>query len=109
MRIPWSAMTPRDVFDSLACAPSKVAGQWQPPEVYGGQERYPACRRTPQGQTIVWDRDGIVSVHNWCVPADAPIKDIQFKTRDEADAWLRNMGWLLVDPDEPAAAVSANA
>ena len=72
-------MTPREVWDALRTAP-KVAGPWTLGE-----------RREARGMRIVaseTDRGVFVDACSWTV-----------SNRVEADALLRDAGWLLVDDE----------
>ena len=75
----WSRMTPREAWEHLRAAP-KVAGPWTLGE-----------RREARGMRIVaseTDRGVFVDACSWTV-----------SNRVEADALLRDAGWLLVDDE----------
>ena len=75
----WSRMTPREAWEHLRAAP-KVAGPWTLGE-----------RREARGMRIVaseTDRGVFVDARPWTV-----------SNRVEADALLRDAGWLLVDDE----------
>lgn len=90
----WASMSPREVFEALKAVPRKVAGPWE-----DAAERTPACRRTPSGETIVWQanwQDDKYVIHNWVYFG---VGATVFSTREEVDARLRELGWLLVEPE----------
>jgi hypothetical protein len=91
----WTRLTAQQIFEVLS-DPPRVAGPWLDAWVdSGGVERQPPCRKTPDGMTVVWDRDGMVSVHAVAFRAASP-KPVACATRKEADEVLRKEGWLLV-------------
>lgn len=88
----WEKLTPRELFEALKTVPRKVAGPWTE-----AVDRTPACRRTPTGETIVWQaswQDYSYVIHNWVYFGEG--KTV-FDTRQEVDARLRELGWILVD------------
>lgn len=106
--IDGKAMSPKEVFDALVARPKLVAGPWEPAYVDGGgTERWPPCRKTPDGATVVWERaedHGAVVLHAHALahqglPVDA--RRMRCGSRAEADRMLRDAGWLLVE-DHPS-------
>lgn len=91
----WGAMTPREMFEALVAAPKNVAGPWQPMTCL----RDTVARETVSGQTVVWEREGMVVIHDWVLPY-AERQRVAFSTRAQADARLRQLGWLLVDDEK---------
>jgi hypothetical protein len=97
MKVDWSGLLPQEVFDSLVSAPKQVAGPWQPACIDGEFMRWPPCRRTPDGVTVVWEFDGQVTIHALAFAHQvvAP-KPVECESRQKADEVLRKAGWLLV-------------
>lgn len=96
----WQAMSPREVYEALRTAP-RVAGAWEPAWIDDCNgvlvQRFPACRKTPDGHTVVWVLNGKVQVHAWALLGTRPWAPVEFETRDDADRFLRSVGWVLVD------------
>jgi hypothetical protein len=84
--VDWSTMSPRDVWESLKSAP-KVAGPWTPHAHGFGCDcgAYPADSNYRKGWSYRPDLSGREVVDDAC------------KSRGEADADLREQGWVLVD------------
>lgn len=94
--IDWTNLSPQDTFDSVRSAP-RVAGPWQDAWVEGEFQRYPPCRKAPDGMTLVWEFEGRVVVHSHALAHRAVSPDpVDCKSRSEADEVLQNAGWLLV-------------
>lgn len=94
--IHWESLSPQDTFDTLRAAP-RVAGRWEPAWVEGEFQRYPPCRKAPDGMTLVWDFNGEVVVHSQALAHRAiGAEPVHCHTREEADEVLKNAGWLLV-------------
>jgi hypothetical protein len=82
-------MTAAEVFEALKAAPKLVAGPWE----FDEDERLE--RLDTEGDSIAWQHDsGHVTIG---VEPDDVEHYGEFATRDEADARLRELGWLLVD------------
>lgn len=99
----WNVMTPRQIFDAIMTRPKLVAGPWEPPFVdSGGVERWPACRKTPDGMTLVWERaedEGRVTVHASALSHLSFYADARAcASRAEADEVLRAAGYIIVEP-----------
>lgn len=112
MLVPWKDMNAHDTFVSLLNAPKKIAGPWHEPVL----DRFPACRKGPDGHTVVWDFGGKITVHAFSVqmsiqvdsPDDAAARNspLHFTSRGAADTWLRDHGWILDDEPVDASALS---
>jgi len=112
MLVPWKDMNAHETFVSLLNAPKKIAGPWVEPAL----DRLPACRRGPDGHTVVWEYGNKVTIHAFAVlmsiqtdsPADAAARNgpLHFTSRAAADAWLRDHGWLLDDEPVDASTLS---
>jgi hypothetical protein len=85
IRVDWSAMTPREVWEALKSAP-KVAGPWDDRK-YGRAHRIDCM-----GNSITFDWGG-ENVTTLIASGAIP----RFPDRASADAALRAAGWLLVD------------
>lgn len=94
--IDWTCFTPREVWAALASAP-KVAGPWTAngsrEYLFGGREICWRSTVSPDGRSFR------------CREDDDPDHDDDptrfYATREDVDARLRELGWLLVD--EPVA------
>jgi hypothetical protein len=103
MRLNWSKMTPREVWEwvkrlqgSIDAAP-KIAGPWRR-----------ATSAAYDGHVYEWRERPLIGTAVWMGPDNRSWDDERdedclgyFSTREEADAALRAAGWLILD-DEPA-------
>jgi len=101
MSVEWQNHSPQEIFDALKERP-KIASAWLPAWVDETCERWPPCRKTPDGTTIVWERNGVVTIHVNALPfifGDKIFcgKPINCCSREEADRILRSVGWTLID------------
>ncbi len=96
----WSTLSPAEAFTALKNKPN-IAGPWvegrDPLQVPGTEFRWPPCRQSPDEQTIVWERNGLVEVHCWALLGKFPWVAQTFYTRKEADEFLVSCGWILCD------------
>lgn len=96
--IDWTSFTPREIFAALKAAP-KVAGPWSTGSL-GGPGR--SVRSLPvRGVAAFQDDDGECFIYPRADHHASPASNGPFASRAEADARLRELGWLLVD--EPVA------
>lgn len=96
----WSKMSPAEIFEALKSAP-KVAGPWTVERDAGGRLLAPV-RRSYYGATIAWEISDCVEILEWVIPDSRkpPFSNVRCSDRADADARLRELGWLLVDDPE---------